>query len=1181
MKMTGEAQSGEKNIRETAKQFDETIDRLPIAVIETDLRGIITCINQIVPDVLGYTREELIGKSFYTLLPHKEADRCNAIYGEAMTGQWPTEYELTMQKKDGRQIGSLIHTKPCRSSRGKLNGLRMFLIGNIWQKGTEYPLLQADVFYIDLINSIPHPIMLVTLEKSIQYINPALEKLTGYTKAELVGLKAPFPWWPPNLVDQYMREDPPPKGSISSNIERLFINKNGEQFWVEVHINPMQQDGKITGYLSSWMDISIKKKAEQELKYQALIVDNVTDAVISTNLEHNILSWNKAAENLFGWKREEALGKTMASVIPMEMDAEAQRESQKQLVQNGHWEGELVIKGRDGRRVNLYDTASRFKNINGMPIGYVAVFHDITAQKKAEQELKYQALIVDNVTDAVISTDLEHNILSWNKAAERLLGWQKEEALGKPIMSVIPVEMDAEAALASEQQLYKHGHWDGEVIHTGRDGRGVNLHVTANWFKNNDGTPIGYVAVYHDITEQKKAEQNLRYQALLVDNIFDAVVSTDMNHNIISWNKAAEKIFGWKEEEALGKSIISLTPIEITKEQYLDSMVQLDKNGHWEGEYVYKRRDGVSLNLFSSVSWYRDSNGEPIGHVAIYHDMTEQKKAAESLQQMNAFNASILENTPNPIIVYNPDTSVRYVNPAFEKLTGFAASEILHHKAPFPYWPAEKTAEYLKENKNAVSHLREHPKIERYYQKKNGEPLWVELVPAIVPDNTGKAVYYIWIWTDMTDRKRAQDQIKLNEARLESLLRLSQYQEESEQKLLDFALEEAIKLTQSKIGYIFYFNEDKNEFTLSTCSRQVYNECEINNFPTTCPLEKAGIWGEAARQRKSVIINDFTASNSLKKGLPEGHVRLDTFMTTPVIVKNKIVAVIGVANKKAYYDQTDEMQLTLLMDAAWKIVEKSRVGKELKLILAKLQKSYSMEKEQRQELEAEAKARGMFLNILGHELRTPLTPLIASSTMLKEAWGTSADEIKTRLVENILNSANSLGERLEELLDLARFSRGTFTLKKQPVNLTALIQKTVAGYQAMADQQKKNLVLELASNFPGEMEADPARLEQVLNNLLSNAFKFSPANTTITLKAHAQENTALIEVKDQGIGMSQEEQKYLFQPYHRVEQDRKYPGFGLGLAVCKQIIEAHGGKITIQSESDKGARFIVLLPINR
>jgi PAS domain S-box-containing protein len=240
---------------------------------------------------------------------------------------------------------------------------------------------------------------------------------------------------------------------------------------------------------------------------------------------------------------------------------------------------------------------------------------------------------------------------------------------------------------------------------------------------------------------------------------------------------------------------------------------------------------------------------------------------------------------------------------------------------------------------------------------------------------------------------------------------------------------------------------------------------------------------------------------------------------------------------------------------------------------------YEEEKRVSLELIEEAKTRAQFINVLAHELRTPLTPILISVEMLSSILPVDLQRVERRLINNTLSSAQSLQTRLEELLDLARFTRGAFILKPQLVYVSEFLETIVLRYQPVLEQKKQQLVLEISPNL-SQFEVDPSRIEQVLLNLLSNASKYSPENTTINFKASIKNYSILVEVKDQGIGIAPAEQLNLFLPYHRVEQDRqRYPGIGLGLAVAKMIVEAHGGKIWVESALDKGCTFKFTLPI--
>ncbi|MFW0860280.1 MAG: PAS domain-containing sensor histidine kinase [Dehalococcoidia bacterium] len=252
---------------------------------------------------------------------------------------------------------------------------------------------------------------------------------------------------------------------------------------------------------------------------------------------------------------------------------------------------------------------------------------------------------------------------------------------------------------------------------------------------------------------------------------------------------------------------------------------------------------------------------------------------------------------------------------------------------------------------------------------------------------------------------------------------------------------------------------------------------------------------------------------------------------------------------------------------------------ERKILDKELRELYALEKRERQELEEETRARGQFINVLAHEMRTPLTPVLICAGMLKHALSSNPESTQFRLSNSILNAAQATVSRLDHLLDLARFSAGTFTLNLQPLDIRGFLEKTASEFRPAIEDKGQYLIMDLSPALP-IIQADPPRLQQVLLNLLSNASKFSPEGRNITLRARTAGNELMIEVEDQGIGISPEEQQSLFKPYHRVEQNRlTLPGLGLGLAISMQIVKAHGGRMSLTSELGQGSTFCFSLPV--
>jgi PAS domain S-box-containing protein len=249
---------------------------------------------------------------------------------------------------------------------------------------------------------------------------------------------------------------------------------------------------------------------------------------------------------------------------------------------------------------------------------------------------------------------------------------------------------------------------------------------------------------------------------------------------------------------------------------------------------------------------------------------------------------------------------------------------------------------------------------------------------------------------------------------------------------------------------------------------------------------------------------------------------------------------------------------------------------ELERAEAKLQEAYEKERKLRQEIEAEAERKILFTRALVHELKTPLTPVLASSELLVSEL---REEPYLSLAQNIHRGAANLNRRIGELLDLARVEIGMLEVNPKAVDANQLLPAIADDMKAMVTSNGQSLVVTIPP-YLSPVWADEERLRQIVLNLLINASKFTPEGGTITLRAKEENSNLVVEVEDTGPGIPKEEQKQLFQPYHRQIPDREHlSGLGLGLALCKYLVELHGGKIWVQSEIGKGSTFGFSIPL--
>ena len=250
---------------------------------------------------------------------------------------------------------------------------------------------------------------------------------------------------------------------------------------------------------------------------------------------------------------------------------------------------------------------------------------------------------------------------------------------------------------------------------------------------------------------------------------------------------------------------------------------------------------------------------------------------------------------------------------------------------------------------------------------------------------------------------------------------------------------------------------------------------------------------------------------------------------------------------------------------------------ESEMAQEKLEEAYEKERRLRQELEIEVQRRVEFTRALVHELKTPLTPIMSSSDLLVSGL---TEEPWLSVAQNIQRGAINLNRRIGELLDLARGEIGMLRLNPKRVDVLKLLQHVGSEMSAVATSNGQTLKVELPETLPLPW-ADEDRIRQITQNLLVNATKFTPEGGTITLRAKEQNGSLVVEVQDTGYGIPEEEQKRLFRPYHRQIGDREHlSGLGLGLALCKNLVQLHGGRIWVVSQEGKGSTFAFAIPIN-
>ncbi|HPT19280.1 MAG TPA: ATP-binding protein [Methanothrix sp.] len=287
----------------------------------------------------------------------------------------------------------------------------------------------------------------------------------------------------------------------------------------------------------------------------------------------------------------------------------------------------------------------------------------------------------------------------------------------------------------------------------------------------------------------------------------------------------------------------------------------------------------------------------------------------------------VVEMAPTAIVLTDLEGRVEYVNSSLVRNSGFHDASELMGRSIYDFTNEEGKGklneEILPALHSAGTWQGELPII-----RQGGQFYMVEMICALVKDDLGRPVHLLSNFFNITDRKRAEETLLLDDSRLEALQKLNQMDEASLQEITDFALEAGVKLTGSKLGYLAFVDDQESTLFMHSWSKRAMRECDIDHKQIVYPLRDTGLWGEAVRQRGAVITNDYAAC-PLKKGTPEGHVRIIRHMNVPIMDKGRVVIVAGLGNKDGGYDEADVRQLTLLMSGMWKILQRRRTEKAL------------------------------------------------------------------------------------------------------------------------------------------------------------------------------------------------------------------------------------------------------------
>ncbi len=454
---------------------------------------------------------------------------------------------------------------------------------------------------------------------------------------------------------------------------------------------------------------------------------------------------------------------------------------------------------------------------------------------------------------------------------------------------------------------------------------------------------------------------------------------------------------------------------------------------------------------------------------------------------------------------------------------------------------------------------------------KFGDIRWVDERTLMRRNSEGKITHYQGIIFDVTERKKNEELIRLNESRLETLLKLNQMSSYSVHEIIDFALEEAIKLTRSEIGYLAFLNSAENTLTMHSWSQRAMKECDISSKQQLYSLEETGLWGEAIRRREPVITNEYRSS-PLKRGYPKGHVRIIRHMNVPIFDGQKIVALAGVGNKEEDYDQTDVKQLKLLMEGMWKIIQRKEMEDSLQLFSREFEKANN-------ELKSINSIKKEFL-----EDKEYLFSIDCDDNIIDRETLDSINKQQNRTMQIAIRNSEKLKSIVDSMLYMSSEKAGKIKYEKSRVNIIDIINDAILNVILRIDEKNINIAQDIPYGIPA-IKVDKSKLTDSFSRIIESSIHFTPPSGNINIIVTEDNSWIYIRIKDDGVGIPEPLASTIFVRFYELDDHvfdtywyELYEELKSNFYISKNIIEAHDGKIWVESEEGKGTTVHVKLP---
>jgi two-component system, cell cycle sensor histidine kinase and response regulator CckA len=882
---------------------------------------------------------------------------------------------------------------------------------------------------------------------------------------------------------------------------------------------------------------------------------SIGDAVIATDINGRVTLMNPVATQLTGWPESEAQGRPLEDIFPIinEYSRQPVDNPVTQVLQEGVTVGlanHTLLIHRDGSERPIADAAAPIWGVDNQLTGVVLIFRDQTAERQAQTAIRQAKKRLERAEEQAGLGSWEFDIGTqegyWSPQMFRL--FDLEPAAETPEFDTYLTLIHPEDRPIVQQALTTISSGRAPFSQTYRTNpdKVTPRYLRPSWRIRRDetGQPVRFEGTLLDVTQQFEAEEKIGYQASLIENVSDAIISTDLEFTIRSWNPAAEALYGWSAQEAIGQPLEQLVQTRYYNgQEQKQAEQQLAEHGVWKGQVTQTDKEGTEQHIFSSVSLIYTHQKRPLGMVAVNRNITEQvqhEQEAETTAAMSkALRVARSRADMLPIILENCLTLLNVDGAALETVEAVEDRLLLELGSGIwtavsgQRYPRQQTVSdqilqtgdpYLQNEAAANSTL--HPALFAPCQAVAGVPLVAQEQP----------IGMLWIG---------------------SRRRLTNYD---------------LRLLQAT-GHLAA-NAIQRASLHEKTRRQAEQMAQImGNVPDGILLLDADYHLQQANPR-AVVYLDRLADVGIGQRLTHlGPYELAASLTSRLPEQQRIVITTDqIVNGQAAQAATFEvLALPIESDTAvtgWIIIIRD-ITEELAL------------QQQLQQQERLA-AVGQLAAGMAHDFNNIMGVIILYAQFL--ARSAAFSEIEREQLATIETQANRASALIEQMLDFSRQAM----LARQPLDLRQLLREEIKLLQRTLPE---HIEIELVSEEAEYMvQADPTRLQQSFMNLALNARDAMPEGGQLRFILWQQHidkgerpspdiepgHWICLQVSDTGQGIETTVLDHIFEPFFTTKETGT--GTGLGLAQVYGIIRQHGGHVLVKSQPGQGSTFTIYLP---